>query len=204
MVRNFVFGCLTATVLILVGVGVAAYFFVWRPAQQFLANVRPPVLNLPSAPGGPAASAPSVKLTRPEVEAFVRVRRDVREAVGKDFARFENLYRDLVAGQTPSALELWGAVRDASGVVGRARAAQQAALRREKLSETSYANVRREANRALGVPEVDLGTAAEAIQQGRLPQLDQVVLPPDTDNARLLRPFQSELRATAALGLLGL
>lgn len=205
MVRNFVFGCLSATLVILVLVGVLGYFFVWVPIQTFLANFQVPNITIgQQQPGTPQAARSAVRLSREQVEDFVRVRRSVGDAVGQDLGQFQNLYQDFVSGQAPGALEVWNVIRSAGGVIGQARTAQEAALRRENMTQAQYANVRTEVNRVLGLPEVDLGTAAQSLQNLQLPNWNQVVVPPLPDNKRLIDPYVNELRPTAALGLLGL
>ncbi|PYE52848.1 hypothetical protein [Deinococcus yavapaiensis] len=208
MVRNFVFGCLSATLVILVLVGVLGYFFVWVPIQNFLANFNVPNVAVgqrqPGVPSTPQSVRSAVSLTGEEVRDFVRIRRSVGQAVGQDLGQFQNLYQDFANGQTPSALEVWNVIRNAGGVIGQARTAQEAALRRENMTQAQYANVRTEVNRVLGLPEVDLGVAAQSLQNLQLPNWDQVVVPPLPANKRLIDPFVNELRPTAALGLLGL
>ncbi|WP_045233971.1 hypothetical protein [Deinococcus pimensis] len=205
MGRNAAIGCLGALVLVLAALVLGGYFLVVRPVQNFLQGFQTPFTQQNGArETPPPAPRADVRLTRAQVQDFVRVRRSVREAVGQDFGRYENLYRDFAAGQTPSALELVGALRESSGVVTRAREAQRAALAREKMTEGEYANVRREVNRTLGVPEIDLQSAARALQNFQLPDFSQVVPPPSPQNRALIEPFLNELRPTAALGVLGL
>ena len=83
------FGCLGALVVVLVLLGLAGYFFVWRPVQGFLNNFSygAPLTQgqnnqQNAAPPAPRANAP---LTKTEVEKFVRVRRSIRSAIGADF-----------------------------------------------------------------------------------------------------------------------
>lgn len=205
MGRNAAFGCLGAAILVLALLVLGGYFLVVRPVQSFLQGFQAPFAQN-GQPGGQQTPAPraDVRLTRDQVQDFVRVRRDIRAAVGQDFAQYENLYRDFVAGQAPTTLELVALLRSSGAVITRARTAQQAALTREGLSAGEYANVRREVNRTLGVPEIDLQTAARSIQSFQLPNFDQVVPPPNPANRRLIEPFLNELRPTAPLGVLGL
>jgi len=204
MSRNAAFGCLGAAVLVLVLLVLGGYFLVVRPIQSFLQGFQAPFAQNGQQNRQPPAPRADVRLTREQVQDFVRVRRDIRAAVGQDFAQYENLYRDFVAGQPPTTLELVALLRNSGAVITRARTAQQAALTREGLTTGEYANVRREVNRTLGVPEIDLQTAARSIQSFQLPNFDQVVPPPNPANRRLIEPFLNELRPTAPLGVLGL
>ena len=217
MMRNALFGCLGGFVAVLLVLGLAGYFLVWRPAQDFLRNFDAytapfrqdgPAGQNGSAPrdgsGAPPAPRADVQLTAEQVRDFVRVRRVVRTAVGGDLGRFERVFADLQNGNTPNVLELMNTLRDAGGVIARAREAQQAALRRENMTPGAYENVRQEANRALGLPQVDLQAAARALGAGRLPDFRQVLPPPSAHNQRLLEPHLPALRETATLGFLGL
>ncbi|ADV66668.1 hypothetical protein [Deinococcus maricopensis] len=197
--RNFVSGCLLVAVLALLAVGAGAYFLVYVPARDFVQNTAGGVLA-PRA-GGPAATTP---LTRAQVQQFVRVRRDVRAALGDSFTRLEGIYQAYAAGRTPGVQEVVGALREAGSLVSRGRAARDAALRREGLSVQRYEATRDEVNRALGVPQVDLAVLAEALRSLRLPSAEAVTVPSDPRSAPLITPFRAELLATAPLGLLGL
>lgn len=205
------YGCLGGFVAVLLALGLGGYFFVYRPVQNALDGFRSftaPLTPGGHAPGGrgelPPASRADVRLSAAQVRQFVRVRRAVRDAVGQDFTGLQNVYQGFANGNPPGTLQILGALRGAGGFLGRARGAQQQALAREGMSGDEYADVRAQVNRALGVPELDLRAAARNLQGGRLPDWNQVVPPPNERNAKLIGPFLNELRATAALGLLGL
>lgn len=205
MIR-YAIGCLGAAVIFLGIVLVGGYFLIVRPAQAFLENFQAPFSTQQQNDRATPAPAPraDVRLTQDEVRKFVRVRRAVRAEIGQDFSRYENVFQDITQGQAPGALEILGLLQQSGDVIGRARRAQEAALEREGLSAGEYANVRREVNRTLGVPEIDLQTAARSLQNFQLPDFTQVVPEPNPENRRLIEPFLDELRPTAALGLLGL
>ena len=194
---------------VLLALGLGGYIFVYRPLNAVAGSVRSltaPFLPYERSQNGRPDVAPraDVHLSPDQVRQFVRVRRAVRGAVGQDFAGLQNLYQKFADGQRPGTLQVLGAIREAGGFLGRAREAQRAALAREGMNEGEYADVRREVNRALGVPEFDLRAAARNLQSGQLPAWNEVVPPPNGRNARLIAPFKAELRTTAALGLLGL
>ncbi|WP_229780610.1 hypothetical protein [Deinococcus malanensis] len=153
----------------------------------------------------PAATGDvNAPVTRAEVQKFVRVRRDVRQALGTSFTGLQEVWTDIQSGQNPNLLQVVGVLRNAGGSVAAARNAQTAALQRENLSPERYAAVRSAVNRALGLPNVDFARAAEALQRGQLPDLNGTVQTATAQEKALVEPFRKELLATSAAGLLGL
>lgn len=206
--------------------GALAWFLVIQPVRGFLEAWRPPAttttqgptqgtgtgIQTPSLPGGDTTAgttpAPTgnvgAPLTRADVERFVAVRRDVTTALGTSFTNLQTVWTDIQNGQTPNILTIVGVLSNAGGSVGRARQAQTAALTREGLSAERYATIRSTVNRALGVPNIDFARAAEAIQAGRLPDLNTTVQTATPQERQVIDPFRQELTRTAAVGLLGL
>ncbi|WP_026332502.1 hypothetical protein [Deinococcus apachensis] len=216
-------GCGGGTLLVLALLGALAWFFVIQPARTFLDSWRGPAqtqtqsqtgngTNIPSpnlpANGDATAPAPTGNVDRPvtqaDVQRFVRVRREVRDAFGGSLTGLERVWGDVQNGQTPNLLTVLNVLREAGGSIGRARQAQTAALAGQGLSAERYAVIRSTVNRALGVPNVDFTRAAEALQQGRLPDLNTTVQTATAQERALVEPFRAELTQTAALGLLGL
>ena len=203
-------GCLGSALMTLLVVGALGYFVVYRPIQSFLAGFGAPAQTQAqtrtqtTANGQSLPSTPQAALTTGDVQRFVRVRRSVRAAMGSSFTGVERVFTDIQNGQAPNVMTLLGVLRDAGGSVGQARTAQQAALEREGMNASRYVYVRGEVNKALGLPDVNFQQAAQAISQGKLPDLNTTVRPPDARNTALVSPFRSELTVTAPLGLLGL
>lgn len=203
-------GCGGGGVLVLALLGALAWFVVIKPVREFVAGWNPPQTQTqsqaqnqtPTQNQTPAANA--APLTRDDVRRFVRIRRDVRLALGDSFTELQNVWAGVQAGQTPGVLTVVNVLRQAGGSVGRARAAQSAALARENMTAGRYAEVRAAVNRALGVPNVDLAQAAQALQNGQLPDLDSTVQTASAREKELVAPFREELEVTAAVGLLGL
>ena len=203
-------GCLGSALMTLLVVGALGYFVVYRPIQSFLAGFGAPAQTQAqtqtqtTANGQPLPSTPQAALTTGDVQRFVRVRRSVRAAMGSSFTGVERGFTDIQNGQAPNVMTLLGVLRDAGGSVGQARTAQQEALERERMNASRYVYVRGEVNKALGLPDVNFQQAAQAISQGKLPDMNTTVRPPDARNTALVSPFRSELTVTAPLGLLGL
>ncbi|CAM3252870.1 hypothetical protein DEDE109153_07430 [Deinococcus deserti] len=143
-------------------------------------------------------------VTRAEVQKFVRVRRDVRQALGTSFTGLQDVWTDIQGGQSPNLLQVVGVLRNAGSSVGAARNAHTAALQRENLSPERYAAIRSAVNRALGLPNVDFARAAESLQRGQLPDLNGTVQTATAQEKALVAPFRQELLTTSAAGLLGL
>ncbi|MFC5846897.1 hypothetical protein [Deinococcus petrolearius] len=202
-------GCGGGTLLVLIVLGVLAWNFVVQPARTFLAGWQPPA-QTQSQTGGAAGSAPApsgnvaAPVTRSDIEKFVRVRREVRAALGTSFSDLNGLWQGIQSGQTPTLLQVVTTLRQTGGSVQAARAAQAQALGRENLSAERYAVVRSAVNRALGVPSIDFAQAASDLQSGRMPNLTRDVQTATAQERQLVAPFQRELSATAAVGLLGL
>ena len=198
-------GCLGSMLVTLLVVGALGYFLVYRPIQSFLAGFGAPAQTQTQTSNGQTVPAPvQAALSSGDVQRFVRVRRSVRTAMGSSFSGVERVFTDIRNGQAPNVMTVLGVLRDAGGSVGQARSAQQAALEREGMNASRYVYVRAEVNKALGLPDVNFQQAAQSISQGKLPDLNTTVRPPDARNTALVAPFRSELTVTAPLGLLGL
>ncbi|PJI53154.1 hypothetical protein CTI14_32340, partial [Methylobacterium radiotolerans] len=112
-------------------------------------------------------------VTKADVQAFVRVRRQAAQALGGSFTELQNVWTQIQNGQTPNLLQVFTVLRNTTGSVNQARAAQGAQLDKENMSAERYAVVRATVNRALGLPNIDFAQAAEAVQQGRMPDLNR-------------------------------
>lgn len=208
-------GCGGSTLLVLVVLGLLAWFLVIQPARTFLDAWRLPTqtqtqlqTNGETVTPAPTSPTPSgnvnAPVTQADVQRFVRVRRDIRDALGGSFTGLQQVWTEIQNGQTPNVLTVVRVLGDAGSAIGRARQAEAAALSREGLSSERYAVIRSTVNRALGVPDVDFAQAAEALQQGRLPDLSTTVQTATAEERALVAPYRAELTETAALGLLGL
>ncbi|GGR90909.1 hypothetical protein [Deinococcus sedimenti] len=194
--------------LVLALLGGLAWFFVIQPARSFLANWQTPPAQTQSQGGTVTPPAPTGnvtgELTKADVQKFVRVRRQVQQAMGSSFTGVQQVWTDIQSGQNPNLFQMMTVLREVGGSVGAARQAQAAALTQQKMSAERYAVVRTGVNRALGLPSIDFSQAAQAIQSGQLPDLNRDVQTGTAQERALVQPFQKELTETVALGLLGL
>lgn len=222
-------GCGGGGLLVLALLGALAWFLVIQPARNVLASWNGPAqtqsqtqgtgtagsgIEVPQLPGGGTTTAPgdtpaptgdaAAPLTRADVQSFVEVRGEVRDALGGSFTQLQQVWAEIQQGQTPNILTVYNVIRNVGSSIGQARTAQAAALAREGLSPERYAAIRGTVNRALGVPNIDFAQAAEALGQGRLPDLSTTVQTATPEERDLIEPYRAELTQTAALGLLGL
>ncbi|WP_075835074.1 hypothetical protein [Deinococcus marmoris] len=205
-------GCGGGGLLVLALLGALAWFVVIQPVREFVAGLNPPQTQsqtqgqttTPDQTAGTTPTANAAPLTQSDVQKFVRIRRDVRAALGQSFTGLQSVWAEVQAGQTPNLLQVVNVLRQAGSSIGKARTAQDAGLAREKMSAGRYAEVRSGVNRALGVPDIDFAQAAQAIQNGQLPNLDSTVTAASAREKELVAPFRKELELTAAVGLLGL
>ena len=199
------FGCggtFLVTVLVL---GALAWFLVLKPARDFVANWQTPQTQTQPQTSTPAPTGNvNQPVTRADVERFVRVRREVRKALGNSFTGLQQLLNDMNNGQNPNLMQVLDVLKNTGQSVGQARTAQAAALTSEGMSLERYAVVRNTVNRALGLPNVDFGKVAQSIQNGQMPDLNRDVQTATPQEKALVKDFENELKATAAAGLLGL
>lgn len=197
------FGCGGTSLLVLVLLGLAAWFFVIKPVREFTAGWQTPQTQTQTQTPAPTGNV-NAAVTQADVQKFVRIRRDVRTALGNSFTTLQQLLNDMNNGKNPNIMQVLNVLKDTASSVGQARTAQAAGLNREKMSLERYAVVRSTVNRALGLPNVDFGKVAQAIQNGKLPDLNQDIQTATPQEQALVKNFENELRVTAAAGLLGL
>ncbi|CAM3772740.1 hypothetical protein [Deinococcus frigens] len=209
-------GCGGGGLLVLALLGALAWFVVIRPVREFVVGFNPPQTqsqtatqpqNQTSGPTPAASAAPlnqAAPLTQSDVQKFVRIRRDVRAALGQSFTGLQTVWAEVQAGRTPNLLTVANVLRQAGSSIGQARAAQSAGLAAQNMSAGRYAEVRAGVNRALGMPDIDFAQAAQALQNGQFPKLDGTVTAASARDRELVAPFKKELEVTAAVGLLGL
>ncbi|MFC6591227.1 hypothetical protein ACFP81_03740 [Deinococcus lacus] len=162
----------------------------------------------PQSPAEAPERSPGAALSRAEVEAFVRIRRDIRRALGDSFAQLEPVWAQVQAGQNPDLMTAVRVVRELGSGVQDARRAHLAGLEREGMTLERYGEVRGTVNRALGIPEVDfagaLGELGRAQGEQRIPDIASRVKVASPAEKALIAPFSRELSVTAPVSLLGL
>lgn len=205
-------GCFGSVALLLIALGVGWFGFVQPAIRSVTGQIEStisgqPTQNLPQPPAASAEDA-TAPLTRAEVEAFVRIRREVRTAMGTTFPQLQELYTDIQAGQPVNWWTAVQAVQALGSSVADARAAVQRGLADEHMSAERYAFVRSKVNRALGLPDVNLSEIlsqlGQAQQSQTIPDLSGTVTTATEEERALVQPHAEILRVTAPLSLLGL
>lgn len=200
------FGCGGTALLGLLVLALLAWNVVVKPARDFLAGYGTPAQTQTQSrtQTSPAGGDLQAALNRADLEKFVRIRRQVRPALGTSFSDLQDLLADLQAGEQPNLLRIGTVLRQTAGNVGAARTVLDRELAAQGMSRERYAAVRAAVNRVLGVPSLDLSQVATAVRGGQLPDLRTSVQTATPQEKALVAPFERELRASAAAGLLGM
>jgi len=176
-VKKFVMGCGCALVLVGIGLAIAGYYFVVRPAQTFMASMTElsAVADLDTALTNTAPYTPPTDgtLSAAQVQRFMAVQEAVKTRLGTRFSelqtKYEQLERERADGEATVQLnEAVGAYRDLFSLITAARQAQVDALNAQQFSAEEYRWVRARVFEAAGVEVtgVDLGELVENVQQG--------------------------------------
>src|SRR5690606_35635187 len=169
-------GCGCALVIVGIGMAVAGYYFVVRPARTFVASMTElsEVADLETAlvnkadytPPADAALAPA------QVDRFIAVQTAVKTQLGTRFdelkAKYDQLDREVRDSQRSVRFtEALGAYHDLFGIIAEARRAQVDALNAQRFSEGEYRWVRTRVFEAAGlsVTGVDFSDVVDKVQQ---------------------------------------
>lgn len=219
--KKFVMGCGCALVLVGIGLAIAGYYFVIRPARTFMASMTElsAVADLDTALTNTAPYTPPTTstLSAAQVQRFMAVQETVKARLGARFSelqtKYEQLERERAEGQRSVQLtEAVGAYRDLFSLITAARQAQVDALNAQQFSADEYRWVRARVFEAAGldVTGVDLGEIVENVKQGdfTLPSDAATVDRPDRGvpdaNKALVTPHVSALKEWAPYAVFGL
>lgn len=211
---RWLFGCLGVVLVLVLAVGVAAWWFVLRPLQQ-MAGVVEEVAAIQEldqrVTNRSAFAAPEDgTLSEAQVERYVAVLTTVRTDLDRNLQTLQRRYEDL-DGRAPELMDiprLAGAYLDLFRLLVQAKEAQVEALNAEGFSVAEYQWVRSQVVAAVGIPGVgyDIGSFAQAFADGRDPTAASAVPAPTVTpaNRELVEPYADELDDVAFLVLLGL
>ena len=216
--KKWVFGCLGLLLLVGGGAGVGAYYFVYRPARDYMASFTQlrvvPQLNQ-QVKNQDAFTAPAGgELTAEQVDRFLRVQEALRKSLGARLDELQAKYHTLQPnadgnGQHPSFGQIMGALKDLSGLYVDAKRAQVEALNAEGFSLAEYDWTRGCIYQAAGIPvDTGLRDAIHALASGQKPDLSHVsdgtsAAVPDK-NRELVAAHVDELAQGAGLAFFGL
>jgi hypothetical protein len=216
--KKWVFGCLGLLVLAGVAAGVGGYYFVYRPARDYMASFAQlkvvPQLDREVKNQEAFVAPAGGELTAAEVDRFLRVQAALRKSLGARLEELQAKYHTLQPnaggeGHHPSFGEIMGALKDLSGLYVDAKRAQVDALNTEGFSLAEYDWARGCIYQAASIPvDTGLRDAIHALASGQKPDLskttnDASVVVPEK-NRELVAPHVEELAQSAGLAFFGL
>jgi len=209
--------CLVVFLLIGAAGITAGYFFVYKPAKQYLTAFTQlqvlPKLEAEVKNQSSYVAPNNSELTTAQVRRYLEAQQAIRTHLGQRVDQIGAKYRWLEESgnsqQRPPISELVGALKDMAGLIVDGKRAQVDALNRQQLSLSEYDWVRARVYEASGIP-VDL-TFQAAIREaaaGNVPnfenrrQFNDIIVP--EANRALVAPHLKQLTDSAGLALFGL
>ena len=208
--RRFLIGCLTVFALLFVAGGIAAYIFVWRPAQQVVQTVRQfqqvDDLNAQVRDRSDYLPPSDGLMTEGQLDRYIAVQRDMRNELEQDYQDLRARIEAIDAQQTPGPRQLLNAYRDIAELILEAKRAQVDALNQHDFSLSEYDWVRTQTVAALGYASYasfDLQELVSAAQQGDDPVRPAQVEVPEP-NVELVNQHREELEELIGFAFVGL
>lgn len=213
MGKKLLIGCLVLGVVGIIAAGIAGYYFVYRPARDYIAGFAEVAqvveLNDQVENQQPFTAPPDNLLTEAQVTAFVAVQRRMVTDLGSVLDELQAKYQAYGEGDSrPGLGELLGAWRDLKDLVLQAKRIQVEALNQAGLSVEEYRWIRSRFYQALGAEffSLNLEKIAEAVQEQNPEVLQEAeapeLVPPQ--NRALVEPYQDEAAQWLAYAWLGL
>jgi hypothetical protein len=215
--KKLALGCLAVLLLLALAGGILGYYFVYRPARQYIAALsqlgslsdldRQVVNRATFTPPG------SGELTEELVRRFASVQDAMQTQLGGKVQQLGQQYEQIsrsAEGVPPRDVSaVFGALRDLAGVVTEAKRIQVNALNQAGFSVAEYQWVRDQVYRAAGAgfAEVDFKAMWDAAQKGQIGMAPQKAREEGAvpDRSReLVRPYLERVPQWIALGWLGL
>jgi hypothetical protein len=216
--KKWVIGCgLALLIVLVVGVG-AGYWFVYRPAQAYLASFRQlgEIAELDKRVANKSTFTPpdNGELTKATVTRFVKVQEEIQSRLGGRAAELKAKYDQIEAAQkgdkrSASFGEVLGAMKDLAGIIVEGKRAQVEALNQSQFSLEEYQWVRQAVYAAAGVTlsEIDLRNIASAAQTGKRDvevKTAEVTREVPEINKELVKPYAQKLQEWMGLAFFGL
>ena len=213
--KKLLFGCLGILVIGAIVSGVAGYYFVYRPAKNFVAGLTQlqelPKLNARVRNTRPFTAPPDGVLTEAMGQRYVEAQRAFHDAMGARLreldAKYEVLNRE--DARETSLSDGMAALRDLGGIILDAKRVQVDVLNANGFSLPEYDWVRRSMYAASGIPmSVDFSHIIDQASRGQAPKRHDMaeVLTGDVPerNRELVAPHEEMLKKNAALAFFGL
>ena len=181
--KKLVIGCGLALVLFAIAGSVGIYYFVYRPAQAFLASVSQigELAELDAkVTNTQAFTAPADDtLSEAQVRRFVAVQEGLHARMGTRATELQAKYKAIDERQDSSVAitEVVGAYRDLLGIISEAKVAQIEALNAQSFSLDEYTWVKTRFYEAAGVSVtgIDFREVASKVKDGNIGALQEMV-----------------------------
>ncbi len=205
--KKVLVGCLITAAVLVVGVGVAGYFFVIKPASEFVGgfveiNEQWETLNSQIDDQSDFEVAPDTTLAENQLQRYLAAQTQIKNQLGPRLKQLETKYDALKAmqreeGRDMNLGEIAGVYKDMSDLILEAKRAQVAAINAQDFSLEEYAWVRERTYRAIGA-SINVAAAAGLGEQ----ILDQYAV--DKATVDLVEPYREQLMDVHALAFFGL
>ena len=215
--KKALLGCAVVAVLLAVVGGTLGYFYVYRPAKQYVASFSQlqevPKLNAQIRNKAAFIPPQGGELTEGMVDRFMKTQDALRARMGTRLEELDRKYKafDQARGEgtsTPSFSEAFEALKDLGGLIVDAKRAQVEALNQNGFSLAEYEWTRSAVYQAIGV-QVTEGFE-EAIrnapgnQTAMKDAMKQVMADVPEVNRKLVEPLKEKLTENMPLAFFGL
>ena len=214
--KKLLLGCAVVAVLLAVVGGTAGYFFVYRPAKQYMASFSQlqevPKLNADIRNTSAFTPPANGELTPELVDRFMKTQDSLRRRMGARLeeldAKYKALDRERGEGRNPGIAEVMEALKDLGGLVVDAKRAQVAALNEHGFSLEEYEWTRMQMYQAVGL-EIQEGLEEALRKAAGDPDavsdaIDKVVPDVPEANRKLVEPLKEKLAENMTLAFFGL
>jgi hypothetical protein len=209
--------CLVLFVLIGAAGITAGYFFVYKPAKQYIATFTQlqvlPKLEAEVKNQSAYIAPSSEELTTAQVQRFLETQQAIRAQLGQRVEQIGAKYRWLEKSgdskQQPPISELVGALKEMAGLIVEAKRAQVDALNQQQFSLSEYEWTRARVYEASGIPlDLTFQMAIREAAAGKVPDFEKMGqssgrMVPDANRA-LVAPHTKQLTDSAGLAFFGL
>lgn len=208
-----------AVLFLLIGAAgiTAGYFFVYKPAKQYIASFTQlqvlPKLEAEVKNRSSFIAPRNGELTTAQVQRFLATQQAIRTHLGQRVeqigAKYRWLEKSTDAKQEPPISELVGALKEMAGLIVEAKQAQVNALNQHQFSLGEYEWIRARVYEASGIPlDLTFQAAIREAAAGKVPAFDKMgqaksEMVPEV-NRSLVAPHKEQLTDSAGLAFFGL
>ncbi len=192
--KKWLIGCLVTGLILLVLVGGAAYWFIWRPLSASGSDFMGQVSDLKKIGEAEQAVKNQASFTVPadgklspaQVTAFVAVQQTILDKMGADFALMEEKYskmaeQDSAKPDDTNLKDVMGAYADITSLMAKAKQAQVAGLNAQGMSTEEYRWIRDQVSAALPFITMDTPVPATDAKQAAASPDNSANAPLDKD-----------------------